>query len=94
MTYWDREHQANLRIIGDLIRELDTMRDETIPNLQRDLADDDHDATEDSRSRLHEARSHLARALGSFGEARAQLPEPRKEATLFPTAADVMERDA
>ncbi len=94
MTYWNREHEANLRILRDLVRELDIARDDTIPNMMRDLSDDDHDRTQDSRSRLHEARSHLARAIGSLGEASDQLPEPCFPGPIaFPTAADVMERE-
>ncbi len=94
MTYWNREHEANLRIIRDLVRELDIAREDTIPNLQRDLRDDDDERTEHSRSLLDEAKWHLAHALESLGKASDQLPEPCFPGPIaFPTAADVMERE-
>jgi hypothetical protein len=39
------------------------------------LADDDYDATEDTRARIGEAREELSRAAGSLEQALEQLPK-------------------
>lgn len=93
MTYWARDHQHALRRIGDVMRDLDYAYEDILPAIARDLRDDAHDETEDSRARLAESRRHLGAAMGSLELAREQLPTPRQESSLFPTAATVMERE-
>lgn len=75
MTIHAREHQDFLRRLGDLTRELDAQI-EYLDSLRQDLAQDDHDATEDTRARLGEARTAVGAALGSIEQARVQLPLP------------------
>jgi hypothetical protein len=96
MTYWNREHEQNLRRIRDMNLELALIADETIPSLMSDLREDDFDATEDSRARLREARTAINNAIGLLENAKDQLPEPRypqRFKQLHPTAQDVMERE-
>lgn len=93
MTYWAREHEHNLRRIGDITRELDYIYEDMIPGLSRDLRDDDHAATADSRARLAEARKAIGQAMGAIEQAREQLPAPRFAPMLHPTAEDVMTRE-
>jgi hypothetical protein len=96
MTYWNREHEQNLRRIRDMKRELETIADETIPALIADLKDDDFDATLGTCTHLRVARSALNEAFTALDSARELLPEPKyppRFRQLHPTAQDVMERD-
>ena len=78
MTYWAKDHAHNLRRLADITRELDGIYEDLIPGLIRDLADDDRNATADSRRLLREARSHIASAMNLIGAAEQQLPTPQQ----------------
>ena len=93
MTYWAREHEHNLRLIGDATRDLEAVYEDLIPTLIHELKEDDFDATEDARLELREARTHLANALRRLDNAKAALPEPQRGPRFHPTAAEVMRRD-
>jgi hypothetical protein len=43
---------------------------------KREIADDDYDASEDTRARLVEAIDHVSHARGSVEDALRQLPTP------------------
>ncbi len=92
MTYWNREHEHNLRRIGDATRDLAAIYEDLIPTLMSEMREDDFDATEDARARLREARQHLAHVLQKLDEAREQLPQPRRPRRWL-KAAEVMERE-
>jgi hypothetical protein len=94
MTYWAREHEHNLRRIGDIMRELEHAYEDIIPALINDLGEDDLAATEEARDLLRESRAALAITMGSLERVKTALPEPQYRPTVHPTAADVMERDA
>lgn len=96
MTYWNREHEQNLRRLRDMTRELETLADDTIPALMNDLREDDFDATEKSRDLLREARNTLNQAMHKIERAKEQLPTPaypRPLTILHPTAEEVMRRE-
>jgi hypothetical protein len=50
--------------------------DEKLTLAKREIADDDYDASEDTRHRLVEALEHVSRARGSVEDALKQLPSP------------------
>lgn len=94
MTYWNREHEHNLRRIGDATRDLEAVYEDLIPTLIQEMGEDDFDATEDSRAYLRLARTNLAQALRSLDMAKNALPTPRVPGPIaIPTAAEVMERE-
>ena len=93
MTYWARDHEHNLRRIGDMMRELAHAYEDIIPALVNDLREDDKLATEDSRVLLRKARHEIAGTMELLLAAKDALPAPQYAPTLHPTAADVMERD-
>jgi len=94
MTYWAREHEHNLRRIGDVMRELEYAYEDIIPALITDLEQDAEGETKASCHLLRLTRSHIATAMNTLTNARDDLPPPQFRPTAYPTAADVMERDA
>ena len=93
MTYWVREHEQNLRRIGDAIRDLEDAYENIIPTLIHELKEDDDAATFVSRESLTAARKHLAAAMERLEEAKRDLPEPQRGPRFPQTAAEVMRRD-
>lgn len=65
-----RYHERRLREVQD---ELE-MLEERLKLSMQELADDDHDGTEDSRARVREAREALEKLAGAVEQAREQLP--------------------
>lgn len=94
MTYWAREHEHNLRRIGDMLRELEYAYEDIIPTLMTDLREDDEDGTAAARASLDAARRHAGAAINALENAKRALPAPQFSPTIHPTASDVMERDA
>jgi len=93
MTYWAREHEHNLRRIGDIMRELEHAYEDIIPALINDLEEDGAAETETSREYLRDTRTRIALAMSSLGIARDRLPAPQYRPTVHPTAAEVIERE-
>ena len=93
MTYWAREHEHNLRRIGDAIRDLEAVYEDLIPTLIHELREDDDGATKDSRDHLLLARKALAATMNELESARDHLPEPQRGPRFTQTAAEVMRRD-
>ena len=91
MGYWPKDHEQNLRRLADMTRDLDAIREDLIPSLVRDLADDAPDETEQSRSWLNDARVGIGLVMGALDAARDHLPTPKTP--TYPTAAEVMERE-
>lgn len=82
MTIWPHEHANFVYRLNDIGRSLDAQID-YIDGLRRDLSDDDHDGTEDTRARLGEARRAIGAAMASVELARDQMPKlVRPERTL------------
>jgi hypothetical protein len=95
MTYWAREHEHNLRRIGDIMRELEYAYEDIIPALINDLKEDGvYEEIKVSVSYLVETKSLVNQAMTMLANAKRGLPEPQFRPTVHPTAADVMERDA
>ena len=94
MTYWAREHEHNLRRIGDIMRELEHAYEDIIPALIEDLHEDAGEDANVPCSYLSAAQRHINEAMTALNNAKRGLPEPKFRPDPHPTAADVMERDA
>ena len=73
---WTDDHRYHSQRLAEIEDELNRLRSR-VWSLLRELADDDMDGTNDSRTRLAEARLELSRAAGSVEAAREQLPEAK-----------------
>ena len=93
MTYWAREHEHNLRRIGDIMRELEHAYEDIIPALMNDLAQDAPTDCVVPCSYLFAAKRHINEAMTALNNAKRGLPEPQYRPTVHPTAAEVIERE-